>query len=113
MMRLVAAVFGAAAFVVAAFVVTAGWALAAPATQSNLGPDGYPRPACAQRPVPPQRPEQFRTEEALGRYNEAVAAYNGAMEPWIDCIQAYVDRAAADIERIKLRMREAIREANE
>lgn len=77
-----------------------------------LGPGGYPPMDCGTRPTPPPRPAAFRTESELATYNAAVETYNGAMERWIGCVQDYVDDAAADIERIKARMREAVDEAN-
>lgn len=82
------------------------------AAESPLGPDGYPPHACEARPTPPARPAEFRTETELASYNAAVEHYNTGMERWIGCIQHYVDGAAADIEQIRARMREAIAEAN-
>ena len=67
---------------------------------------------CGARPTPPSRPAAFRTEAELADYNTAVDIYNDTMERWIGCVQEYVDGAAADIERIKARMREAVAEAN-
>ena len=84
----------------------------AAANDGLLGPGGYPRMDCGARPAPPERPAEFRTEAALAAYNAAVQRYNDSMERWIGCVQDYVDGAAADIERIKARMREAVAEAN-
>ena len=74
---------------------------------SNL-PDGYPEPACGERPEVPERPEAFETEEAVVEYNAKVDAYNVSMERLVECVNAYVASAASDIERIRERAREAI-----
>ena len=77
------------------------------AAASNLA-DGYPGPACGERPEVPERPEKFETEEAIVEYNAKVDAYNASMERLVDCVNAYVANAAADIDRIRERAREAI-----
>lgn len=77
------------------------------AAGSNL-PDGYPEHACGERPQIPERPEKFETEEALAEYNKRVDAYNASMERLFACVREYVANAAADIERIRTRSREAI-----
>ena len=74
---------------------------------SNL-PDGYPEHACGERPEVPERPEKFETEEAIAEYNERVDAYNASMERLFACVREYVANAAADIERLRTRSREAI-----
>ena len=74
---------------------------------SNL-PEGYPVPACGERPEVPERAEKFETEEAIVEYNAKVDAYNASMERLVDCVNAYVANAAADIDRIRERAREAI-----
>ncbi len=84
----------------------------AAAEDGQLGPAGYPPMDCGARPTAPSRPAAFRTEAELADYNAAVDIYNDTMERWIACVQDYVDGAAADIERIKARMREAVAEAN-
>ena len=77
------------------------------AAGSNLA-EGYPGPACGERPEVPERPEKFETEEAIVEYNAKVDAYNASMERLVDCVNAYVANAAADIDRIRERAREAI-----
>ena len=77
------------------------------AAGSNL-PDGYPDHACGERPRVPERPEKFETEEAIAEYNQRVDAYNASMERLVACVREYLDNAAADIERIRARSREAI-----
>ncbi len=74
---------------------------------SNLA-DGYPEPACGERPERPERPERFETEEAIVAYNAKVDAYNASMERLVECVNTYVTNAAADIERIRERARDAI-----
>ena len=82
------------------------------AAGSNLA-DGYPAPACGERPEVPERPEKFETEEAIVEYNARVEAYNASMERLVECVNAYVANAAADIDRIRERAREAIDSLNE
>ena len=77
------------------------------AAGSNLA-EGYPGPACGERPEVPERPEMFETEEAIVEYNAKVDAYNASMERLVECVNAYVANAAADIDRIRERAREAI-----
>jgi len=79
----------------------------AAADGSNLA-DGYPEPACGERPELPERPEKFETEEAIVAYNAKVDAYNASMERLVECVNAYVTNAAADIERIRKHARDAI-----
>ena len=74
---------------------------------SNLA-EGYPDPACGERPEVPERPEKFETEEAIAEYNAKVDAYNASMERLVECVRAYVNNANADIEQIRKRSREAI-----
>ena len=74
---------------------------------SNL-PEGYPEPACEERPSVPERPEKFETEEAIAEYNAKVDAYNASMERLVECVHQYVTNAAADIEQIRQRSHEAI-----
>ena len=77
------------------------------AAGSNLT-GGYPDPACGERPEVPARPERFETEEAIAEYNAKVEAYNASMEGLVTCVREYVANAAADIEQIRKRSREAI-----
>ena len=77
------------------------------AAGSNLA-DGYPEPACGERPEVPERQEKFETEEAIVEYNAKVDAYNASMERLFACVHEYVANAAADIERIRARSREVI-----
>ena len=77
------------------------------AAGSNLA-DGYPEPACGERPEVPERPEKFKTEEAIVEYNAKVDAYNASMERLVECVNAYIANAAVDIDRIRERAREAI-----
>ena len=81
------------------------------AADSNLSA-GYPGPACGERPEVPERPEKFETEEAIAEYNEKVGAYNASMERLVECVREYVTNAAADIEQIRRRSREAIDRLN-
>ena len=82
------------------------------AAGSNL-PDGYPDHACGERPEVPERPEKFETEEAIAEYNAKVDAYNASMERLVACVREYVANAAADIEQIRKRSREAIDRLNQ
>ena len=77
------------------------------AAGSNL-PDGYPEPACGERPEVPERPEKFETEEAIAEYNAKVEAYNASMERLFACVREYVANAKADIEQVRKRSRDAI-----
>lgn len=79
---------------------------------SNLA-DGYPDPACGERPEAPERPEKFETEEAIVEYNVKVDAYNASMERLIECVREYLTDAAADIEQIRKRSRDAIDRLNQ
>ena len=81
------------------------------AAGSNL-PDGYPDPACAERPEVPERAEKFETEEAIAQYNAKVDAYNASMERLVECVREYVTNANTDIEQIRKRSREAIDRLN-
>ena len=81
------------------------------AAGSNL-PAGYPDPACGERPEVPARPEKFETEAAVAEYNAKVDAYNASMERLVACVREYVTNAAADIEEIRRRSREAIDRLN-
>ena len=80
---------------------------------SNL-PEGYPGPACGERPeVPdrselperpevPVRPEKFETEEAIVEYNAKVDAYNtevGVYNAKAGAYAAKVDAYNASMER--------------
>ena len=82
------------------------------AAGSNLA-EGYPGPACGERPEVPERPEKFETEEAIVEYNARVDAYNASMERLVDCVRTYVVNANADIEQIRKRSREAIDRLNQ
>ena len=82
------------------------------AAGSNL-PEGYPDPACGERPEVPERPEKFETEEAIAEYNAKVEAYNASMERLVTCVREYVTNANADIEQIRRRSREAIDRLNQ
>ena len=77
------------------------------AAGSNLA-HGYPEHACGERPEVPERPEKFETEAAIVEYNANVDAYNASIERFFECVNQYVANAAADIERIRERAREAI-----
>ena len=81
------------------------------AAGSNLA-DGYPEPACGERPEVPERPEKFETEEAIVEYNAKVDAYNVAMERLVECVHAYVANAKEDMEQVRKRAEEAIRSLN-
>ena len=74
---------------------------------SNL-PDGYPVPMCGERPVEPERPEKFETEEAIAAYNARVDAFNASMEHIVACIREYVANAAEDIKLIQRRASEVV-----
>ena len=82
------------------------------AAGSNLA-EGYPGPACGERPEVPERPEKFDTEEAIVEYNAKVDAYNASMERLVECVRTYVVNANADIEQIRKRSREAIDRLNQ
>ena len=82
------------------------------AAGTNL-PEGYPDPACGERPEVPERPEKFETEEAIEAYNAKVEAYNASMERLIECVRTYVVNANADIEQIRKQSREAIDRLNQ
>ena len=79
---------------------------------SNLA-EGYPGPACGERPEVPERPEKFETEEAIAAYNAEVDAYNASMERLVECVREYVTNAATDIEQIRKRSRVAIDSLNQ
>lgn len=74
---------------------------------SNLS-GGYPEHQCGERPVPPERPEEFRTRAELDAYNEQVHEFNASMEQYVDCLQTYVDNAAADIRTIREKLESAL-----
>ena len=79
---------------------------------SNLPGDGYPAPACGERPEVPDRPEAFETEQAIAEYNVKVETYNASMERFAACVQEYVTNADADVRRIRKLAREAIDRVN-
>ena len=79
---------------------------------SNL-PDGYPDPACGERPEIPERPEQFETEEVVQEYNAKVDAYHASMERLIECVREYVANANEDMKQIRKRAEEAIDTLNQ
>lgn len=90
--------------------------LALPVTSpagSNLDGGVYPAPRCGARPRPPERPQKFRTERELERYNQAVEQFNTGMDAFVGCVQSYVDDASADIALIRRHIDEAVRAANE
>lgn len=78
------------------------------AAGSNLA-EGYPEPACGERPQVPERPEKFDTEEAIVEYNAKVDAYNASMERLVECVREYVANANDDMKQIRKRAEEAIR----
>ena len=84
------------------------FALGAGASAGSNLPEGYPAPGCGERPEVPVRPERFETEAAIAEYNAKVDAYNASMERLVECVREYVTNAAADVERIRRRSREAI-----
>ena len=79
---------------------------------SNL-PDGYPGPACGERPEVPERPEQFETEEAIAEFNAKVDAYHASMERLVECVRVYVANANDDMKQIRKRAQEAINSLNQ
>lgn len=80
--------------------------------QSNLAPSGYPSHQCADKPFPPIRPDNFKSEAELASYNHSVDIYNAQTEQYFECIQRYVDNAANDIELIKKTLASTIEAAN-
>ncbi len=82
------------------------------AAGSNL-PESYPGPACGERPAVPERPEKFETGEAIAEYNAKVESYNASIERLVACVREYATNAAADIEDIRKRSREAIDRLNQ
>ena len=78
------------------------------AAGSNLA-EGYPEPACGERPQVPERPGKFDTEEAIVEYNAKVDAYNASMERLVECVREYVANANDDMKQIRKRAEEAIR----
>ena len=93
-------------------VITLATLVPGAAAGTNL-PEGYPDPACGERPEVPERPEKFETEEAIAEYNEKVDAYNASMERLVECVREYVTNATADIEQIRMRSREAVDRLNQ
>lgn len=79
---------------------------------SNLPGDGYPAPACGERPEVPDRPGAFETEQAIAEYNAEVEAYNASMERFAACMERYVANAKADLRRIRKMAGEAIERVN-
>ena len=79
---------------------------------SNLPGDGYPAPACGERPEVPDRPETFETEQAIAEYNVKVEIYNASMERFVACVREYITNAEADVRRIRELTREAIDRVN-
>ena len=82
------------------------------AAGTNL-PEGYPDPACGERPEIPERPEKFETEEVIEEYNAKVDAYNASMERLIECVRGYVANANDDMKQIRKRAEEAIDSLNQ
>ena len=78
------------------------------AAGSNLA-EGYPEPACGERPEVPERPEKFETEEAIVEFNARVDAYNASMERLVECVREYVANANDDMMQVRKRAEEAIR----
>ena len=87
-------------------------ALGAGATAGSNLPEGYPGAECGAGPEVPERPEKFKTEEAIAEYNMKVDSYNTSIERLFQCVREYVTNAASDIEEIQRRSREAIDELN-
>lgn len=81
---------------------------ASASADSNLPGDGYPAPACGERPEVPDRPEKFETEQAIAEYNVEVETYNATMERFVACMELYVTNASADVRRIRKMAREAV-----
>ena len=79
---------------------------------SNLPGDGYPAPACGERPEVPDRPETFETEQAIAEYNAKVEIYNATMEHFVTCMGQYITNADADLRRIRKMAREAAERVN-
>ena len=79
---------------------------------SNLPGDGYPAPACGERPEVPDRPETFETEQAIAEYNAKVEIYNATMEHFVTCMEQYITNADADLRRIRKMAREAVERVN-
>ena len=87
--------------------------LATGATAGTNLPEGYPDPACGERPEIPERPEKFETEEAIQEYNAKVDAYHASMERLIECVRAYVANANDDMKQIRKRAEDAIDSLNQ
>ena len=79
---------------------------------SNLPGDGYPAPACGEKPEIPERPETFETEQAIAGYNVKVETYNAAMERFVACMELYIANADADLRRIRKMARDAVERVN-
>ena len=101
----------------AARMLLAVLAIAAPcagaSAGSNLPGEGYPAPACGEKPQVPERPETFDTEAAVADYNAKVEIYNTTMERFVTCMKQYVANAAEDLRRIRALAREAVEQANQ
>ena len=83
------------------------------ATAGTNLPEGYPDPACGERPEIPERPKEFETGEAIQEYNVKVDAYNASMERLIECVRAYVANANDDMKQIRKRAEDAIDSLNQ
>lgn len=101
----------------AARMLLAALAIAVPcasaAAGSNLPGEGYPAPACGEKPQIPERPETFDTEAAVAGYNAKVEIYNATMERFVTCMRQYVANAAEDVRRIRALADKAVERANQ
>ena len=107
-------------------VTPAAWA------QSNIALSQYPGPTCTRPQMPaepnapaPQRRSRAGTEgadynpaevEAYNKqvhdFNAAAPAFNKAVADFNACMKSYIDNGNADMQRIKLRLDQAVAEAN-
>jgi hypothetical protein len=101
LMILALAVYAALGISVASAIVLGG---------SNLGLFGYPAHECHRPYSRPVEPYEFTSQWEVDLYNSEVDRYNSQIEMFIRCIEDYIANAKNDVERIKEKVDEAIRD---
>ena len=78
---------------------------------TNLGSSGSPDPDCGERPNPPERPDAFKDNDEIRKYNKAVKEFNAEIKVYTGCVQAWVDNATDDMKLIRAAIQRALEQA--
>jgi hypothetical protein len=95
------AAYGALGISVASAIVIGG---------TNLGLFGYPSHECYRPFNKPIKPYEFTSQWEIDLYNSEVDRYNFEVETFVRCVEKYIANAENDVERIKEKVDEAIRD---